>query len=251
MRGRRSKAVAAGTSAERIFRRKRRENIRDQWRLWVGLIGFVVACTAASFLVSGYMAPRLYALAAGCLIGIGMTLWMLGGHVTTVFWRIGAEGERDTQKVIDTLGSDWHCEHDLEHSHGNFDHVLVGPPGVYLLDTKWLSQPAEVDGDTLRSGRLAYAGRSFRGGAVGVRQALEAQLNTPAPWVQAVVVIWGDFAQGVHEERDVVYVDGSRLRDWLLSQRPRVNAPARAALAVALAEARTVLGASVRGLSAS
>jgi hypothetical protein len=59
--------------------------------------------------------------------------------------------------------------------------------------------------------------------------------------VQAVVVVWGDFPQSRHEERDVVYVRGDELRPWLEQLQVRVNAPQRAALVTALQEVRTAL----------
>jgi hypothetical protein len=60
----------------------------------------------------------------------------IGGHASIVRWWIGAEGERETGKQIELLGADWHREHDLEHEHGNWDHVtphFVAASGVGSL----------------------------------------------------------------------------------------------------------------------
>jgi hypothetical protein len=35
------------------------------------------------------------------------------------------------------------------------------------------------------------------------------------PWVQAVVVLWSDFPEGLVEDGKCVFVHGSRLREWL------------------------------------
>src|SRR5215210_6887332 len=124
-------------------------------------------------------------------------------------WRHGRTGHGQR---IERLGTEWHCEHDLEHDHGIWDHVLVGPPGVFLLDSKLLHGTAAAGHDRLVAGRLNYSGRAFRSGAVTVKQKLEHSLAARAPWVQAVVVVWGEFPQARHEEKNVVYVRGDELR---------------------------------------
>jgi hypothetical protein len=96
---------------------------------------------------------------------------------------------------------------------------------VFLLDSKVLHQTAAAGDDALRSGRLAYSGGAFRAGAKRIKTALEQRPGSRAPWVQAVVVVWGDFPQARHAERDVVYVRGDELRAWLSELPAHVNAP--------------------------
>jgi hypothetical protein len=203
------------------------------------IVGFAVW----SFFAAG-VAARALAAMAGLLVGVMLVLWSLGGHVSAFRWWVGAEGERDTGKEIERLGREWHCEHDLEHEHGNWDHILVGPPGVFVLDTKTVHGLAAAGGDALRSGRLAYSGGGFRGGALRIKQALEERLGARAPWVQAVVVVWGQFPQARHEEQDVVYLLGDELRPWLSGLPEKLNAPQRAALTTALREVRASLATS-------
>jgi hypothetical protein len=92
---------------------------------------------------------------SGVLAGALLVVWSLGGHVTTFRWWLGAEGERETAKEIEKLEANWHCEHDLEHERGNWDHVLVGPPGVFLLDSKSLSGTVAMP--CARAGRITRA----------------------------------------------------------------------------------------------
>ena len=142
---------------------------------------------------------------------------------------------------------EWHCEHDVEHDRGNWDHVLVGPAGVFLLDSKRLNGTAAAGGDALRSGRVSYPGAIFRAGAKRIKLALEERLGSRAPWVQAVVVVWADFPRGRHDERDVIYVRGEELRDWLSTLPQTSNAPQRAALVTALREVRASLSKNYGG----
>jgi hypothetical protein len=243
MRKRKQRFAGAGDSAERKFSQERRQNIRDEWKTWlitwVGALGLAIW----SF-YSGRVAGRLLAGMSGMFLGVILVLWSLGGHVSAFRWWLGAEGERETAKQIERLGPEWHCEHDLEHEYGNWDHVLVGPPGMFLLDSKFLHGTAAAGGDALRSGRLMYAGGSFRGGARTIKVELEKRLGFRAPWVQAVVVVWGDFPQKHHEEENVVYLQVDELTAWLVSLPQKANAPQRAAYVTALKEVRDVLLAS-------
>jgi len=77
---------------------------------------------------------------AGALVTVAVVGWLVG-DVHALTWAWGAVGERDTAAMLDDLGSDWQCVHDLRHEYGNWDHVLVGPPGVFVLDTKVLTSP--------------------------------------------------------------------------------------------------------------
>jgi hypothetical protein len=227
----------AGASAERKFNSERRENVRALWYVWVGATALAIGLLLWSFLSDGTQA-RVLALSAGMLIGVLMAMWALGGNVTTFHWWQGAEGERETARQLERLGTDWHCEHDIEHPHGNFDHVLIGPPGVFLLDTKTLSRTATAKDDQLAAGRLRYPGGAFRGAANTINKRLERQLGHRCPWVQAVVVIWGDFPQQHHQERDVVYIAGDELVRWIEQLPGRTNGPQRAALVTALQQTR-------------
>jgi hypothetical protein len=88
---------------------------------------------------------------------------------------------------------------------------------------------------------MLYSGGSFRAGAQGVKDAIERQLGWRAPWVQAVVVVWGDFPQAPHDEENVIYVRGDELRPWLEALPARLTGPQRAAVIAALREARDAI----------
>jgi hypothetical protein len=240
MRRRKLRFAGAGGSAVREFNRLRRQNIREEWRVWLFVALAIVGFAVWSFLVSG-VAARALAAIAGILGGVIFVLWSLGGHVSAFRWLLGAQGERETGAEIEKLGSEWHCDHDLEHERGNWDHVLVGPAGVFLLDSKRLHGTAAAGGDMLRAGRLAYPGGAFRAGAKRIKLMLEERLGARAPWVQAVVVVWGQFPQRRHNEQDVVYLRGDELRPWLSELPMKLNAPQRAALVTALQELRKSL----------
>jgi hypothetical protein len=243
LKRRKQRFPGAGGSAEREFNRRLKQNIRDEWKVWLFGSAFVVASAVWSF-YAGRIGGRLFAGISGFTAGVFFVIFSLGGHVSAFRWWLGAEGERETARQIEKLGPEWHCEHDLEHQYGNYDHVLVGPAGVFLLDSKLLHGTAAAGGDALRSGRILYRGVAFRSGAKRVNVELEKRLGFRAPWVQSVVVVWGDFPQAHHEEQDVVYVRGEDLVLWLGGLPEKANAPQRAALTTALQEVRTTLAKS-------
>jgi hypothetical protein len=64
-------------------------------------------------------------------------------------WRKGAEGEERVAAVLArTLGDRWSVVHDLTvgTKGANLDHLLIGPAGVFMLNTKNLTGRLKVDG---------------------------------------------------------------------------------------------------------
>jgi hypothetical protein len=113
-----------------------------------------------------------------------------------------------------------------ETGRGNYDHVLVGPTGVFLLETKNLDGIVEIRDGTPHLLRrhdpdaetpIKRIQRSVLSAAAQLKQDIERQTGL-RPWVQAVVVLWTDFPEGLAEHHRCVYVHWSRLRAWLTSR---------------------------------
>ncbi|WP_408898305.1 nuclease-related domain-containing protein [Nocardioides sp. R1-1] len=71
-------------------------------------------------------------------------------------WERGAEGERATARVLDRLPADeWTVFHDVRwpgRRLANVDHVVIGPPGVFVIDSKNWSGTIEIREQALRHG---------------------------------------------------------------------------------------------------
>jgi len=128
--------------------------------------------------------------------------------------------------------------HDLADGRGNLDHLLLGPAGVFVLDTKKREGTVCVDGDDLVvtneldptvSYREQGLLRAARGQAARLHDLVQ-ERNGRAPWVQPIVVIWGTFPARVHLGKGVTVVHGRELVNWLRSQ------PHRGVDVLALAE---------------
>lgn len=75
--------------------------------------------------------------------------------------RLAKDGERAVGQLLDTLRADgYQVFHDVLGKDFNLDHVLIGPGGVFTVETKTWSKPAKgspevlFDGDSIRVGGL-------------------------------------------------------------------------------------------------
>jgi hypothetical protein len=189
----------------------------------------LATAAAAAWVVVGHGFSRFAAATlVGSLVTLGTIGWMIGFDVHSLTWAWGAIGERQTEEILHQLDSAWHVEHDIARPHGgNWDHIVVGPSGVFLLDSKNLSRQAFADTDGLRSGRTCFRGAGFRAAASDLSATL-AEATGSKPWVQPVVVIWGTFPQQHVQSEGVAYVNGDRVVPWLREQAPKLS-PARVA----------------------
>jgi hypothetical protein len=234
----RLKRHRAGRSARETWRANRRRAIKRAWRLNLLSAALLAGCVVGIMFSEGF-AELVWAGVIGCVLTTHGFMWTLGGHVDQLRWMRGSWGEEATEDELERLGPAWHIEHDIPRTRGNWDHVAVSHAGVFALESKWTSAAAVVSGDELRLGRVPYSAGTFRGAAVDLRNTLAAA-NAQAPWVTAVVVIWGKFEQGVVEGDRVTFVAGARLAEWLREQPPRLSESRAESLAAAIREiART------------
>ena len=128
-----------GRSALTQYRRRRAAELAAwtrslTWRApLVAAAGLVVGALAAQ---AGLPRAGLASLTAAVLVG-----WRLRFRPSEQAraWQRGAKGERHTARLLDRLGRDGYVVfHDLAlpDSPANLDHVVVGPSGVFVIDSK-------------------------------------------------------------------------------------------------------------------
>jgi hypothetical protein len=63
---------------------------------------------------------------------------VLGVHTDERAWRVGADGEVEVARRLQKLGAGWHTIHAVPvgDKGSDIDHVVIGPPGVFTLNTK-------------------------------------------------------------------------------------------------------------------
>ncbi|WP_372595200.1 nuclease-related domain-containing protein, partial [Actinotalea sp.] len=146
-------------------------------------------------------------------------------------WEEGAYGEEQTAKQLRALEREgWVVLHDLANGSKNFDHVVLGPNGVFCLNSKWSGYRLEEDDRGRLVGRHHYDEDLDRDVSSIIRQAkaeaaaLSKQISDRCGrrlWVQPVVVWWGEVANGGKQLDGVGVVQGKHLVDRLRAQSGR------------------------------
>lgn len=129
----------------------------------------------------------------------------------------GASGEERVATVLDGLSEKWHVFHDFEVGPFHVDHVVVGPAGVYSVETKnWRGRVTLEAGELLVDGRPAD--RAPLAQAADEAEAVKAALGR-AGWngeVTPVLCFASDtFADGLRAAGRVTVLNMSRLVAWL------------------------------------
>jgi hypothetical protein len=145
---------------------------------------------------------------------------VLGLHTDERAWRRGAKGERITGWWLGGLPDGWYVFHDIPvGGHGaNIDHLVVGPGGVFTINTKNLSRSIVVNPRTLthngyRTGYLPKASNEAR----RVSTLLSAAIGRPVE-VRGLLAILAD-EWTVKEQPTDVFVGGPRgAKHWMLRQ---------------------------------
>jgi hypothetical protein len=182
----------------------------------------------------GIALPSKWAWVAGGVTGAFLALYLtirddwVPSHIQN--WRTGAEGERRTARELTPLASrGWTLAHDLVSPYGNVDHLVVGPAGAYVLDSKVWSGTVEAESHrvcvTWPSGTnsdQARLIRAIRAACAANATALKRFTGRPV-WVTPVIVVWADFPAGHATVNGVEFVRGDQLRNWLEAQPHRLQ----------------------------
>lgn len=198
-----------------------------RWRREIRLPILVLVAIALAVAVALWKLAPHAGFFSGLVLGAAwsMILWVWDDPPERIAkWKRGADGEQRTWKALRPLEKEgWRSFHDRDGRYGNLDHVVVGPGGIFLLDSKNLTGSISLEphglrvafGNGERNGYLLDSlERLMRGAAANLKEHIESATQL-RPWVQAVVVIWGDFPIGQGEGDRVVYVAGDRLASWL------------------------------------
>jgi hypothetical protein len=115
--------------------------------------------------------------------------------------------------------------HDIQFDRGNIDHLVHGPGGTFLLETKCPRGRAFVVNGALVTSPFDDPQKKSRWKvAPQMTRQLEAIRRGRVPGVKAVanvqpvVVIWGTFDERIHEGGGIVFLHGDELADWLRSR---------------------------------
>jgi hypothetical protein len=227
------------------FRKKPRagryaeERYQEGLRSWQKTNRWLFAGACGPFLVIGITAyevdSHFIAWIGGLAAGIGLALWMLVRESPPRYVekrRDGAEGERKAERALKPLErAGWRVFHDVQTGYGNYDHIVVGPTGVYLIESKNLMGIVSLKSGVPHLARRHDPEETFAFERIRPRALADAarikgdieRLTGRRTWVQAVVSFWSEFPEGFVDDGKCVFIDGSRLRHWLQERPSRLS----------------------------
>jgi hypothetical protein len=224
------------------FRRRRRAWLaRVWWRILLVAAALVTAIGVLGLIMPAQIRPLFWAAGFGGTFVLLVALVEFGpAHIES--WRVGAEGEGRTAKVLRPLTrSGWVLINDVPAKRGNYDHILIGPAGVFLLETKDLSGAVSVRhgvlsvqhaGDETDRYERSNVGPRVRGAAAQLSNLL--RTDQGRVWVQPLVVLWAKFDQRSIINDHVAWVRGDALADVLAARPARLSAAEVAQISEAL-----------------
>lgn len=235
----------ATTYAERRYRQGIRAWRRGVWRPLL----LAVAPLFVGSMVWGILEHNRGAYFAGLATGVTGAFAVIVRDDLPAYienWGLGYRGEKSTDAVLKELG--WPYVGDVDTGFGNYDHVVVGSPGVFLIETKNHQGSVEIEDGVprLRRRHDPEARNSLRGdGAQAVRLATSLHGSISArvgscPFVSALVVYWNPFPAKRFKEPNVTYIHGSELRAYLEALPPQLPAEKQQTVFSAVRELKTV-----------
>jgi len=151
-------------------------------------------------------------------------------------WETGAVGEERTAEALRALPAGWIVLHDrrIPRSRANIDHVVIGPPGVFLIDSKSYAGQLTIDGGELRvNGRRVkwIDGLSWQRAIV---DGLLADAGFSSRTVPVLCVHRADLPWLRRDVQGVAIRSGKDLVPWLLKQPVTFEAAAVAGVSRAI-----------------
>ena len=118
------------------------------WPLFLGV--FAAGFSVATCMVSAGLGLALL------VMSLGFVMWslMIGLRRVERFFK-GARGEERVSGILKSLPASYHVFNDFAAGRAHVDHVVVGPGGVFAVETKfWRGKVTIEDGHVLLDGQL-------------------------------------------------------------------------------------------------
>lgn len=177
----------AGTWARAKARTRQRDHLRRNWRHYA--TGVLVMAVAPLIIAAALSNGFLIGLVLGAsLVAIPGAVWVLVLQVTgTSPAMMGDQAEQWSAGELRRLHRHgWRLVNHVSFAHHDIDHVLLGPGGAYVVETKWTAATwGSDDGDD----RLAAADHQTRANARTIQ--LWGPFKAAAITVTPVLVVWG------------------------------------------------------------
>ena len=213
---------------------KVRGTVRSLWPLGICLVCF------GAFAAATVLGQRLEIFGALFAVSaIAVAFWWRRGLLRVESFFKGARGEEAMAGMLARLSDDWHIYHDFVAGKYHVDHVLVGPAGVFAVETKnWRDQVALESGELIAGGHVPdhppIAQATAEAKAVG---AVLARAGWTGEVFPVVCFASGTFKDGFAQSGKVLVANAEAFVKWLVAQ-PSVHAPGECTRVVQLLETR-------------
>lgn len=142
-------------------------------------------------------------------------------------WYVGALGELDVARRLDSLGDDWAVVHSVPIGTrgSDIDHVVVGAAGAFTINTKSHGDARVWVGSRrlLVNGQATDYLRNTRYEATRTQKLLSTAAGAEIP-VTGVIAIVGAKQITIREQpTDIAVLDAARLIRWLKKQKPQLD----------------------------
>lgn len=184
------------------------------------MLGFgtaVFGCSAVSALFASGPLQRGLILGGGAVLAAGLTTAFVVLVAGTAPLMMGELAEQWTSQELRRLRQQgWRLVNHFGLGYGDHDHVLVGPGGVVLVETKWGATPWDLDDRDIFF-RLALDQVLRNSKQLEAWHGL-AQFGRPP--VEPVLVLWGRASRKLIDQpvrrhsTGVVVMSGAQLQDW-------------------------------------
>lgn len=191
------------------------------WILWI--------ITELQLLYHQLPQPKVYLSLAVITTGVMLIrlrrLWPQFGNLNR-----GEKGELLVAEQLEELRADgFRCFHDLVRNGFNVDHVVVGPPGVFVIETKYRSGSGVIEcrngSGVLVDGRPEERDpvRQAVGSAREVRELIRKDASLDV-WVKPVVVFVGDWkGKDAYRNPGARVLTTNRLLQYLRDHQPELK----------------------------
>lgn len=145
-----------------MFESRRKANAE---RRTAQTVAVVLALFALFLLFLGTRTSYLLYYAAFLLFIIAGVAFVSGTGARGPTWSIGAEGEETVARHLSLFEKPYHVIHDvvLPEMRGNIDHIVLGPNGVFVVETKNHNGLITCNGDSWTQRKVGQLGTPYLG----------------------------------------------------------------------------------------
>jgi Nuclease-related domain len=227
-----------GERSRTIVRRAWWNTARKNPLAWVCLILFGVVFAEVMSLMPFPTWWRAYIygfVTATVLATLAWVIHVLSGSHSYSMGKLGEEATAEAVAGWRQRRNGWRLINGIYLAgHGDIDHILVGPGGVFVIESKWTTKHCRIEHGEIVGlmGRVPIA--QATDGALKVEKLLRYGSQRFEVEVKPVVVIWGSggliLEDGSIEVDGVLVCEGRREKDWvrqlagLALKQPDINA---------------------------